>query len=339
MKSHVNMMLVLVLIGLSSAGVAAENSVDPFLGRWALTIPGGGAGWLGVAQEDGYIDASILWGGGSVVPLTSVYVDGDTLYLTRERPVSRRDADGEVVRVHKFAETISATLNGKDTLSLVQRRPETNGVGVSENSFTGVLIAPMPPTPDFSKIQYGDSIALFNGKNLDGWQPINPRQVNGWLADDGALVNDAEHVEGAESVNFGNLKTEGEFEDFTLSLDVSVPAEGNSGVYLRGIYEIQVSDSYGRELDSHNMGAVYSRLTPSSAAEKKAGAWQSLEMTLWKRHITIVLNGTTIIDNAPVLGCTGGAMTSNEFKAGPIYLQGDHGSVKYRNIIMRPIKN
>ena len=127
------------------------------------------------------------------------------------------------------------------------------------------------------------------------------------------------------------------FEDFNLKLEVNVPKGSNSGVYLRGIYEVQVMDSYGRELDSHNMGGLYSRITPSEAAEKPAGEWQSMDITLFERHLTVKLNGKTIIDNQPVKGVTGGALTSDQFSPGPILLQGDHGKVSYRNIILRPI--
>ena len=100
---------------------------------------------------------------------------------------------------------------------------------------------------------------------------------------------------------------------------------------------IQVHDSFGKKLDSHNMGALYSRITPSVAAEKPPGEWQTMDLTLVDRHLTVVLNGTTIIDNQPVLGCTGGAMWSDESKPGPIYLQGDHGAVSYRNMVLRPV--
>jgi len=118
---------------------------------------------------------------------------------------------------------------------------------------------------------------------------------------------------------------------------VNVPRRGNSGVYLRGIYEVQISDSYGRDLDSHNMGAIYSRITPTVAAEKPAGQWQTLNITLLNRHVTVELNGKVIIDNQPLLGCTGGALWSDESKPGPIYLQGDHSAVSYRNIVLTPI--
>ena len=92
-------------------------------------------------------------------------------------------------------------------------------------------------------------------------------------------------------------------------------------------------------LDSHNMGAIYSRITPAQSAEKPAGEWQELDMTLWKRHISVKLNGKLIIDNQPLLGCTGGAMWADEFRPGPIYLQGDHGSIQFRNIVLTPIEN
>jgi hypothetical protein len=109
-------------------------------------------------------------------------------------------------------------------------------------------------------------------------------------------------------------------------------------VYLRGIYEVQVMDSHGRGLDSHHMGAIYSRITPTVSAEKPAGQWQTMDITLCDRHVTVVLNGTPIIDNQPLLGCTGGALWSDEFRPGPIYLQGDHTAVSYRNIVLTPIQ-
>jgi hypothetical protein len=105
------------------------------------------------------------------------------------------------------------------------------------------------------------------------------------------------------------------------------------------MYEIQVVDSYRKDLDPHNMGAVYSRITPSTAAEKPAGEWQTLDITLCQRHATVILNGVKIIDNQPIYGPTGGAVQSDVFSAGPIYLQGDHGTVSFRNIVLTPVIN
>ncbi len=319
---------------MSVAAMAEDKPSDAFIGRWALTLPDGRAGWLGVEDHGDYLDASILWGGGSVVPVASVYMDGDELIVTRIDEVERKDEAGETIRTHRFTEIIRADLNGKDKLALVQIEPRRNGQGVRERGFSGERIPPLPPRPDLSKVTFGDPIVLFNGENLDGWTLTNPKAKNGWHAEDGVLVNTVEEGKG---FLYGNLRTEQEFEDFNLTLDVKVPKDGNSGVYLRGIYEVQVLDSYGMELDSHHMGGIYSRITPTTSAEKPAGEWQNLDITLVDRHVTVKLNGTTIIDNQPLLGCTGGALWSDEFRPGPIYLQGDHGTISYRNIVLRPV--
>jgi len=316
--------------------VRADETANPYIGHWALTIPGGGAGWLSVTQENGYLDASILWGGGSVVPVASVYMDDDVLIVTRVRKVERKDAKGEVIRTHTFTELIIAEVSG-DTLQLTQIRPRSNGKGVERSDFTGKRIPPLPPKPDLSKVKYGKPIVLFNGTNLDGWKLTRPGQTNGWSVEDGVLINRPVQQKGKRRISYGNLRTVAEFEDFNLKLEVNVPERGNSGIYLRGIYEVQVSNSYGRGLDSHNMGAIYSRITPIVSAEKPGGLWQTMNITLVDRHVIIELNGKVIINNEPLLGCTGGALWSDEFRPGPIYLQGDHTAVSYRNIVLTPV--
>jgi hypothetical protein len=326
----------LVVLGLLSICVAvrAGKATNPYIGRWALTIPGGGAGWLSIEQKDGYLDGSILWGGGSVVPVAHVYVHENVLFVTRIHKVEHKDAAGKVVRTQTLTETIVGRVSG-DTLRLKQVKPPSNGKNASINYFTGKRSPPMPPKPDLSSVKYGKPIMLFNGKNLDGWKLTDPCQANGWSVEDGVLVNKPVQQEGKPHISYGNLRTDDDdFEDFNLKLQVNVPKRGNSGIYLRGIYEVQVSDSYGKNLDSHNMGGIYSRITPTVNAEKPAGQWQSYDITLLDRHVTVKLNGKTIIDNQPLLGCTGGALWSDEFKPGPIYLQGDHTGVSYRNIVL-----
>jgi hypothetical protein len=108
-------------------------------------------------------------------------------------------------------------------------------------------------------------------------------------------------------------------------------------VYLRGIYEVQVANSYGGKNDTHNCGALYSRIMPSENVCKPPGEWQTFDITLVDRHLTVIHNGKKTIDNQPVLGCTGGALWSDEFRPGPLYLQGDHTSVDYRNMVLRPV--
>jgi len=83
--------------------------------------------------------------------------------------------------------------------------------------------------------------------------------------------------------------------------------------------------------------AGFTRITPSVSAEKPAGEWKNLDITLYKRYRTVKLNGNTIIENQAVKGITGGAISSDVFSPGPIYLQGDHGKIAYRNIILTPI--
>ena len=195
----------------------------------------------------------------------------------------------------------------------------------------------MPPAPVLTKVKFGKKVKLFNGKNLEGWQLTDRNAVNAWSAKDGILVNSAAQEEGKPHKNFGNLRTDWEFSDFNLKLEARVPKGGNSGIYLRGIYEIQVADSFGQPPESHRIGAVYSRITPTSNPAKPAGEWQSYDITLVNRHVTVILNGTKIIDNQPILGCTGGALWSDVSRPGPIYLQGDHTGVEYKNIILRPV--
>jgi len=152
----------------------------------------------------------------------------------------------------------------------------------------------------------------------------------------GLLVNEAVHEEGQPHKNYGNLRTDQEFEDFNLKVRVRVSKDENSGVYLRGIYEVQVFDSYGKPTDSHNMGAIYSRIKPMVSAEKPPGEWQIMDITFVDRHVTVVLNDKLIIDNQPILGCTGGALWSDVTRPGPIYLQGDHTSIEYSDLVLRP---
>lgn len=326
----------LALAGLVTSSLFAAAS-NAFIGRWALTIPGGAAGWLEVKQERGWLDGSILWGGGSVLPVASVTVADNVLTVTRVRDVQRKDAAGKVVRTQQLTETITGRVEG-DTLKLTRVAARPDGSGFDRAEFTGQRTPPLPARPNLAQVKFGAPVELFNGRDLTGWKLKETGVTNSWSIDQGVLANrPPKHVEGQPRQRSGNLRTEREFEDFNLKLEVNVPEGSNSGVYLRGIYEIQVQDSYGKALDSHNMGALYSRITPSVAAEKPAGAWQSLDMTLVDRHVTVVLNGKTIIDNQPVAGCTGGAMWSDQFRPGPIYLQGDHGAVSYRNLVLRPV--
>jgi hypothetical protein len=312
-------------------GLAADN---PYLGGWELTIPGGAAGWLGVEEVNGQLQASLLWGGGSVVPIESAKTEMGKLVLTRKHTSQRKDESGQTIKTSS-SETIVARVNG-DALQLTLIKPRDNGQGEDRAEFTGRREPPMPPAPDLARVKFGKPVRLFNGKDLTGWRLTEPQAFNGWSVKDGLLVNEVSQEKGKPHKHFGNLRTDQVFEDFNLTLEVRVPKNGNSGVYIRGIYECQVLDSYGKPLDPHNMGAIYSRIKPTASAEKPAGEWQTMDITFVDRHVTVILNGTKIIDNQPIAGCTGGALWSDVTRPGPIYLQGDHTGIEYRNIVLKP---
>ena len=236
----------------------------------------------------------MLWGWGSVFKLDGASLEGDKLVLKRKHEVNEKGVKTTVT------ETITVTRDG-DSLQLVSVTPKAKGGGEDRAEFTGKRLPPMPPAPDLSQIKFGDPIPLFNGTSLDGWHVVEADAVNGWSAHDGILSNTQKQEEGKPHKKWGNLRTDAEFEDFTLHAEPRLPKEGNSGIYIRGIYEVQVEDSYGKPLDPHNMGAIYSRIKPTVAAEKPAGEWQTVDITFVDRHATVVLNGTKIIDNQPVL--------------------------------------
>jgi hypothetical protein len=331
MRIYPRMLTYLCFVTATCSALAASN---PFIGEWALTIPGGAAGWLGVQEQGSRLEASMLWGWGSVEPVASVKVDGDKLVVTRNHIVERKDAAGKKTKV-TITETITATVQGDD-IKLTSTKPRDNGEGEDTAEFGGHRQPPMPPAPDLAHIKLGKPERLFNGKDLNGWRLTDPNAINGWSVKGGLLVNNPIQEEGKHK-NYGNLRTDREFEDFNLKVEVRVSKGQNSGIYIRGIYECQVADTFGKPLDPHNMGAIYSRIKPTESAEKPPGQWQTVDITFVDRHATVILNGKLIINNQPVLGCTGGALWSDVMRAGPIYLQGDHTGIEYRSLVLRPV--
>jgi hypothetical protein len=337
---------VIALAALSFTSCKVEPKAEPvkktdiseFLGQWTIDIQGGSVGWLEVRQEEKYLDGDLLWGGGSVLPVSDIFLAKDEMLVVQQSNdiVRTRDANNAPVRTQVATDWLEIKREG-DKIAGIRLSPRRNGSGVDSTLFTGTKLAPPPPAPDLTKLKFGTPVTLFNGKDLTGWRLINDKQKNGFTVVNGVLSNNPVQTEGAPHVSYGNIRTDAVFNDFNLKIEVNVPAGSNSGIYLRGLYEIQVLDSYKKELDPHNMGAVYSRIKPTVGAEKPAGTWQTLDITLCDRHITVILNGTKIIDNQPVYGPTGGAIISDVNAEGPIYLQGDHGTVEYRNIVLTPI--
>jgi hypothetical protein len=317
-----------------AAPLLAQDTGKTFASRWALKLPGGGAGWLGIEQAaDGKMSSSLLWGGGSPFTPNATAMQDGKIVLTRNHKYKRDGQDAT------RTETITATING-DNMALVKRVVEdSDGREVEKAEFTGKRIPDHPPRPDLSKVKFGTPVKLVDAgmASLDGVWEVMSNAFNGWNLKDGVLSNRVMGEDG-KNKHGTNLRTVAKnFEDFNLKTEVNMSEKGNSGIYLRGIYEIQMNDSHGRGVNSHNMGALYGRITPLVAAEKPAGEWQTIDITLCDRHVTVILNGQKIIDNQPAMGVTGGAITSDEFVPGPIYLQGDHTDVSYRNMVLTPI--
>ncbi|WP_395750147.1 DUF1080 domain-containing protein [Prosthecobacter sp.] len=305
---------------LSVSWCAASN---PMVGSWGFFTPNQRAGWLGIEQDEKGLAAKLLWASGSVTPVESVKMEGDTLILEREMKTKLGSTRHKLV----------ATQQGDD---LVVRSSFTKEDGSPGE--TGEFIAhrqpPLPAKPDLSQVKFGSPVSLIAKEGMSGWQSSNGVEPKFWSVNEGVLSNRVVHEKG---VRGANLRTAEVFEDFRLVTEVRTLPKSNSGIYLRGVYEIQIIDSHGKPLDSHNMGALYSRLTPAIDAEKAVGEWQTLEITLVDQHVTVVLNGQTLIDNEPALGCTGGALTWDVTKPGPIMLQGDHSDIDYRNMVLTPV--
>lgn len=174
---------------------------------------------------------------------------------------------------------------------------------------------------------WGSPIKLFNGRDLTGWHAMGEK--NQWVVEKGVLKSPR---------SGSNIATDKTFTDFKLHVEFRYPKESNSGVYLRGRYEVQIEDSKGMDPLPDLFSAIYGFITPNEMAAKEAGEWQSYDITLIGRRVTVIANGRTVICDAPIPGITGGAIDSKEGEPGPIFFQGDHGPVEFRNIIITPAK-
>ncbi|QGJ70887.1 Large multifunctional protein-glycosyl hydrolase [Planctomycetales bacterium 10988] len=317
-----------------AAEPSTSTSQDDFFGNWALEMPDGAAGWLTLSAEESKPQGE-LWTVGGGKQLTEINLDGKTLHFVRHIKVGEPEYDGGPPTGPRVACQYSATVKGnRMQLTMYRPLPEDQ---VEEIHFTGKRLPPLPPKPDLSEVQFGPPIELFNGKNLDGWKLTNSQQINGWKAIDGVLVNTTPKLDFAPYSQYGNLRTVQEFMDFNLKIEFKVPPGGNSGIYLRGVYEAQVLDRDSRMQGIQGVGAIFGRIEPAENAGKLGDKWNRYDITLVDRHITVILNGKKVIDNQPILGCTNGALWADDTKPGPIYLQGDHTAVSYRNLLLRPV--
>lgn len=279
----------------------AETKTNPFIGRWDFNITTGKttrASWLGITEKSGKLDVWFQPTGGNDYEVKDFKIDGSHLSL-------------------KLSSTLTWELDAKDgKLTGVQKR------GESTVALTGV---PAPALERSAPKAWSDPEPLFNGKNLDGWEPIGNPANSHWTVQDGLLINQA---------HGDNLKTTRTFDDFKVHYEVNCPEGGNSGFYLRGRYEVQIEyEPLSENPPERRIGSIYGRIAPHPELPRTPGQWETFDVTLVGRNVTVVHNGVTTINHQEIEGITGGALDANEGEPGPFYIQGDHtGGLKFRNI-------
>jgi 3-keto-disaccharide hydrolase len=204
---------------------------------------------------------------------------------------------------------------------------ETPGSSAEPVKWTGVR-APVIADKDDGSWKEGKPIELFNGKDLSGWKALNPAVEMKWSYKDGILRNAPPTTD---------LVSEQKFWNFKLHVDFRIVEHSNSGIGLRGRYEIQILEDYGKPPNSHSAGALYSRVPPSVNASKPAGEWQSYDIRLVGRTLSVIHNGIKVLDNVQVDGLTAIANNSDEGEPGPFIIQGDHSYVEIKSFLVTPL--
>lgn len=277
------------------------------LGRWDLNVDKNGKqvpSWIEI-KLSGFTTLVGYWVGdsGSSRPISHIKLqDGKFSFAI---PPQWEGGEGDVV--------IEGELAGADLKGTI-----TNNNG-EKYTFTGTKAPYLNRT---AAPKWGTPVELFNGKDLTGWKPSNDK--NKWVVKDGILTNEEAGA---------NLITEKSFEDFKLNLEFKYPEGSNSGVYLRGRYEVQIEDSpKDRHPGNVYFGAIYGFLTPNAMVTNGPNEWNNMEITLVGRLVTVAINGQTVINQQEIPGITGGALDSKEGEPGPLYIQGDHGPIEFRKI-------
>ena len=285
----------------------AQKSTNPFAGRWDfnITTPGGTrACWLGVTAKGGDLEVWYQPPGGNVYQVKDVHVDGSHLTLTLSAATASRPAM---------------------TWNLEASGGKLTGVQKSGDITTELTGMRSPAMKRSAPTAWTDPEPLFNGKDLAGWEPIGNPAASHWKVEDGLLLNTAHGA---------NLKSTRKFEDFKVHYEVNCPDDGNSGFYLRGRYEVQIEyEPLTSNPVERRIGSIYGRIAPQPELPRAPGQWETFDVTLVGRIVTVVHNGDTVIDRKEIEGITGGALDANEGEPGPFYIQGDHtGGLKFRNI-------
>lgn len=282
------------------------------LGRWDLTvydIQNVYPSWFEIKERNGEFEGHFVGRFGSARPIRYIHFDGDQLYLSLPRQYERP------------LEDLLFIGNVKDG--------RIEGQTKSESGKIIRFHAERAPTLGFrGQPEWGESIELILD-DLSNWMPRYPGKKSEWQIENGMLINTKRSVD---------LVTRQKFMDFKLHIEFNYPKGSNSGIYLRGRYEVQIEDNYGQEPGSLKAGGVYGFVSPQKMAIKPAGQWNSCDITLLGRKVTVILNDELIINNVEIPGITGGALDSREAEPGPLMLQGDHGPIRFRNIFLTPAK-
>ena len=323
MKQILLRCLVVALGGLYLSHASAED----LEGDWSLRLDSGTPAWMSITRVDGEPVVRLRLHVGTDGPHQNVRESNGRLSF--ELRQNRKATDTKTVDVGLKDGKLEGFVTSKAKDGTTRR-----------DALTGKRIPPISATPpDLSRVRFGHPISLFNGRDLTGWRPHEPDKINGWSVKDGLLVNTTPKTDFSATGAYANLRTEAVFEDFWLHIEFKIAKDRNSGVYLRGMYEAQVVDRDSRMQGLQGVGAIFGSIAPSENVGREGGQWQTYDLTLVDRHVTVVLNGVKVIDNRPVPGPTGGAVFTDPTAPGPIHLQGDHTSVAYRDIYLAPVIN
>ena len=295
-----------------SSAETTTVSAQSFLGRWDLTLKTPSReypSWLEITQESGQLKALLVSRWGHARPLPKIEISHGQ--ITFVSPKDEEDRKDDMVFVGTLSgQKLSGTTSGQDGTPwrwTGERAPD--------------LKTRVEPT-------WGKPTSLFNGKDLSGWRPSDPNAAATWKVENGTLLSPGHGPD---------LITDAKFEDFKLHVEFNCAPKSNSGVYLRGRYEVQIEDDPVPEGPTMRTGSVYGFLAASPEQPRRPGEWQTYDITLVGRVVTVVQNGQTIIDKQEIPGITGGALDSHEGLPGPIYLQGsEDGHVAFRNITITP---
>jgi hypothetical protein len=244
--------------------------------------------------------------------IQKIAVEGGELKFSWEQP-ARGDKKGGGARQDYSAKLVGKKLEG------------TMKAGQREMKWVGVR-APAIKDKDDKAWKKGKPIDLV-GKDLSGWHGTVPGQDLGWTVEDGVLKSKGKA---------NNLESDQKFWNFELHVEYRVGPKSNSGIGLRGRYEVQILEDFGQEPSTHTNGALYSRVAPKVNPSKPANEWQTFDVRLVGRHVTIVVNGKEVVKTM-IEGLTAIATNADEGEPGPLALQGDHGPVEFRKIVVTPL--